>query len=184
MFPKALVRIAIVGSLAAALMIAVAACGGGDDGDALSIEDYLTEMERLDNDAEAQQTALRQQFEAATVGDSGSGALTDVYKEALEAYYVGLAEAGKDFINAVEDLQPPDDAQEVHDEYIAAYDELLAQLNVIIDEIPTLTSRGDRDALLSSPDLEAAFARGNAACADLQQLAADNNVDVDFGCQV
>lgn len=183
MFATALVRIALVGGLAAAIMFGLAACGG-DDGDSLSIEAYLTEMERLDNEAETQQAALRQQFEAATVGDSGSGPLTDGYIGALEAYYVGLVEAGKDFVNAVEDLQPPDDAQDVHDEYIAAYDELLAQLNIVIDGIPTLTNSGDRDALLASPDLEAAFERGNAACADLQQLATDNNVSVDFGCQV
>ena len=183
MFAAARVQLVLVGGLAAILVLAFAACGGGDDGDALSVEAYLVEMERLDAEAEAQQAALRQQFEAATVGDGGSGALTAGYVGALEAYYVGLVEAGKDFVNAVEDLQPPDDAQDLHDEYIAAYDELLTQLNAVIDQIPSLVTSGERDALLANPDLEAAFARGNAACADLQQLATDNNVDVDFGCQ-
>jgi hypothetical protein len=165
------------------VMFAVSACGGGG-GDALSLDEYLSEMERLDNEAEARQATLQQQFESATVGESGSGALTDVYKEALETYYVGLVDAGKDFINAVDDLEPPDEAQDVHDEYVAAYDELLVQLNTVIDGVPDLTTGGDRDALLSNPDLDAAFERGNAACAGLQQLATDNNVDVDFGCQV
>lgn len=181
MFARAGVQLALIG-LATILMLGFAACGGGDDGDALSVEAYLGEMERLDNEAEAQQAALQQQFDAATVGDSGTDTLSDAYLAAFEAYYVGLHQAGKDFVNAVDDLQPPDDAQDVHDEYVAAYDDILTQLNAVIDQIPSLVTSGERDALLSSPDLEAAFARGNAACADLQQLATDNNVDVDFGC--
>lgn len=176
------VRLTAIAGFLVVLALFGTACGGGDSNDALSLDAYLSEMERLDNEAEAQQQSLQQEFEAAAGGDIGTGSLTDQFKDALEVYYVGLVDAGKEFIDQVDELEPPSEAEEEHDEYVAAYDDVLVELNAVIDEIPGLTTAGDADALLSNEELSAAFERGNAACRGLQQLADDNSVDVDFGC--
>ncbi len=174
-------RIALVGAIAAIMFGAVACTGDGSD--PLALDEYLSEVERLDDAAEQEQGQLEAAFDESAGEAPESGPLSQQFKDALTTYYEELVRVGGDYINDIDDLEPPDVAQSAHEEYIEAYDEVLVALNDIVDDIDGVSTTTDLTALLDNQALTSAYDRANEACAGLQQVATDNNVDVDFECQ-
>jgi thioesterase domain-containing protein len=159
-------------------VVGLTACGG-DGADPLELDTYFSEMERLRNEREARRAEVQTEYERAIENEPMA---SERFKQALTTYYTDLVSTGKNFVNQIDDLVPPDELEDIHEEYIESYDATLSELNAIIDDIPSVQTPGEVQALVASPDLDAAIDRGNAACASLQEAAVAANIDVDFGC--
>lgn len=166
----------------AVVALAAAACGGGSS-DPLALDGYLSQVEALDDQAEQEQNQLEATFQDEYGNEDPNAPPSAAFLAGLRAYYEELVVIGREYINDVDDLDPPDEAQEAHDEYVASYDEVLVELNDVIDQVEGVTTAGALDDLLSSGPMTAAFERADEACRGLQSVADEGNFDIDFECR-
>jgi hypothetical protein len=89
---------------AGVLGVGLAACGDDDDDDRLTQEEYFAQVDTLNGDVDA---SAEEAFTAETA-DEGIESLT----AAVDTFEEGLR-----------DLSPPEDLEDLHDEYVAAVDE-------------------------------------------------------------
>jgi hypothetical protein len=161
-------------------LVALSGCSGGSS---LSPEEYSAQLQKLDDDSEARQGELGTAFQTATGDIDPAGALTPDVVTAIRTYYEGLLDVGKDFVNEVDDLAPPSEVKNEHDEFIDTYDEVLVELSDVVDGIGLLVTAADLAALTSNQDLAAALREANAACASLQQSVIDAGGSIDLECR-
>ncbi len=163
------------------LLLFTAACSSGG-GDTLSGPEYFTELQSLDDASEVSQEQLQSAYDSATASIP-EGSASEARLTAERVFYEGLVQIGKDYVNAIDDLVPPAEVKDAHEEYIAAYDEVLIQLNTVVDDLPAVTTVGGLNALLSNDDLVASFTRANKACVELQASALTVDARVDLECK-
>ncbi|MEX2236710.1 MAG: hypothetical protein WEB00_04125 [Dehalococcoidia bacterium] len=154
-----------------ASLLLVAACGGGGgggDGDndntppeedttsdeTLSLEDYLTTLDEI--------------------GDGADEAQLET--ETLAEFF----ELVKDTVDEVEDLEPPDDVNDEHEAYLDALHTFEDELDAFLQENEGLSE--DELNELETPGIDDAAAEIEDACGDLQQIADDEEIDVNLEC--
>ena len=163
-------------------LLMAAACGGGSDdgGDGgESLESYLQQYEALDNRAEV----ATDELDADYVDVLSQDQLTDDNRPDVQQYFEELGEIGQTYVDDLSDLDPPAEAESLHDDSIESYQQVLDLIEEASAGIGQATSIVELQALFNTPDINAALDDANADCVALQQLAVDNNVAVDFECQ-
>jgi hypothetical protein len=163
-------------------LLMAAACGGGSDdgGDGgESLEAYLQQYEALDNRAEVATDELDADYADVLSQEQ----LTDDNRPDVQQYFEELGEIGQTYVDDLSDLDPPAEAESLHDDSIESYQQVLDLIEEASAGIGQATSIVELQALFNTPDINAALDDANADCVALQQLAVDNNVAVDFECQ-
>ncbi len=157
----------------------LAACGGGDggggDGDELSLDEYFQQLEDVKETYDARGEAIDQ--EAETLGDD-VGAFKD--------YFGDLQDVFGDALNDVRDLDPPGEVQDAHDDFVAALTAAQAEMDDIGDQIADVESLSELMATfaeMDTPESEASGENIEEACRDLQEIADENDIDIDLDCQ-
>lgn len=87
----------------------------------------------------------------------------------------------REFVAGLEAIDPPDEAQALHDDSLEATRDLIEATNRLIADGEELESISDFDDVTFS-EFFAAGARLDEICIDLQKLADDEAIDVDLGC--
>jgi hypothetical protein len=161
--------------LATSLAVGGAALGAiacNDDGESLTLEEYFQEVDRIDNESTERFDAI---FE--TVGDETD---VDGFRNAFKEFAPALEDVAGDF----DDLNPPDEAKDQHDDMATALNAFSDKANEIADGVDDIEA-SNADEFFTAIDeqgfTEAADAF-DAVCLELQQLAADNNITVDLDC--
>ena len=142
-------------------VLALAACGGADE--ALSDEEYFRRMDEIDKETDRRFEEEVLASDEPTVG------------EAAEAY-VQLA---RDVADQADELKPPDDVKDAHDEVVAS-------VRDFADELDAAAADAEADAPLFdlfANDVTAAEGRLNTAFCDLQALADEKQIEADVGCE-
>ena len=90
----------------------------------------------------------------------------------------------KQTLNDLRDIHPPGEAQDAHDEFVAALAAGLAVWEDLSDRLADLESPSGLEALLAEfePSFGATSERSGNACLELQGIADDNGIDVDLEC--
>jgi hypothetical protein len=141
-----------------------------DDGDGVvSLDEYFQQLDELDDEFEAASTELDNKIEASEDLDEIRGYMGD---------QVG---AFDDFIGGLEELDPPAETEEPHNDAIEGLKDFRDELSTAVDEA------GDAetvDALFASfDDLDfTGLEQAQTACNELAQIAADNSITVDLNC--
>lgn len=146
-----------------------AGCGGDDE--ALSIEEYFG---RLD--------ALNAQFEADLQEVDTENAEEEDLK-LIQANFANTVALLATFAGGVSDLEPPNEIKSQHKEVaeaLRAYADALG--GDYLDQVSNLDSIEELQALAVDEELVAAGARAGEACLVLEQLAADNGIEVNLNC--
>jgi ABC-type transporter Mla subunit MlaD len=152
------------------MSLLIVACGGGDS---MSLEEYLTEFARIGEETE-------DAVDAVATPDVGSNPSVEEGKDALATYFEEIREVTEDARAEVEDLDPPGEAQDEHENFLDEIDELLDALDTYADRIADADTAEEFQAATSdTSDLDAT---NFSSCDDLQQLADDNRIDVDLRC--
>ena len=172
---KSIIRFAVALIACTGLAWAASACNGGG---ASSLEDYFEEYEKLDNKAEDATADLQREFDASLTATS----LNDEVRKDLRDYYTRQIEVRQDYADSVARLDPPEAARAAHDASVTSYQAVLDAFSGIVDDIGQAQTIDDLDNIFTGAELTAAIDAANKACADLQKVADDNNVNVNLEC--
>lgn len=165
-----LVRRLMLGSFV--LAIVAAACGGG-----LSLEEYFSKMDNLQTSFDQQGTALQTQVQSDLQGVTDSEEQLTVFKGFLEDSLT----ATDDLVAELEALDPPGEAQEAHDDFVAAGKAVRDGLADVIDRYDEFGSIEEISQFFTT-ELADVEQQGTDACGALQAVADDNEIDVDLNC--
>lgn len=147
------------------LGVLAVACGGGGDGDgrALTLEEYMQRMEKINADVDRRLEEVSADDPSA---EEGGRAYVKVLDDAKEKY---------------RDVTPPLLVEAAHDEVREAVDEFGDALDAAADNATEGARLSD---LLAQGEVVGAEERLNDALCAVQQIADDNGIAVDVGCNV
>jgi hypothetical protein len=142
----------------------------------LSLEQYFQQVQAIWDDYDEQEAAVSRQFPAGfgepEATQKGFSAVTAIFREAL----------GKQ-----DDLDPPAEAQEAHQEFLAAGRVVLEGCEDTADRLAEAESWSEVEELISDlledPEIVAARDRFTDACFALEAIAHNNDIDVDLDCE-
>jgi len=173
-----LAQISVALIAAAGLAWTAAGCKDGGGG-ALSLDEYFEEYEQLDNEAENGTADLEREYDAALT----STTLNDDVRTDLQEFYTKQIDVRQEYVDEISKLDPPNEAQAAHDASISSYEAVLAAFTGIIDDIGEAQTASDLETIFSGEGLSAAIEAATKACIDLQQVADDNNINVNLECE-
>ena len=159
--------------LLAVLLTVSVACGGGGHG--VSGEDYVTQIQRVSVNAHIQERGLAKELQR-RLKHAGSQARR---LEALKVYADQSARLYQDIVDALKELQPPDEVATAQERYEGAWQ---GQLDLVV---------GLRDAGFGVHDLldnldgkafESAAAETKTRCEQLQEAVSADGAGVDLAC--
>ena len=149
------------------LALILAACGGDNDGaNDLSVGQYFDRLESLAGDTTDQLNDLPEPTNFADVAGA--------FNQTLDIF--------SDFLDAIEAATPPNEARAAHNAFIVAFGEFIAGNRILADQLDGATTAEEFTAVLENPPAAAGQDNFNRACVQLQQVATDNNLNVDLGC--
>lgn len=167
--------------------------GGGEDdatdspvipsnlGVELSAQDYFTELDETFAEADAATEEALSDLESART------AAQDLDSEiaAIQAYLATELEVFSDAIGRLDVLNPPDDLERDHDDFLAA---ILDAANAASDlqfELDDVETDEEANALVGEFEetVLAITERSDAACFNLQAAADAQSIDVDLDCE-
>ena len=159
-------------ALAVALFL-MASCSQG-----MTLTEYFDELsgirDRLDTAGEKVQKEADEAIQAAT----DEAAQLEVFRELLSK----SVDAARVTVSELEDLDPPDAVAQAHEEFVAAYESMIAAMEAGVEASQDATTIDEAFQELFSDDAAEAGKRLDTACQDLQKVADDNEVDVDLRC--
>ena len=159
---------------------AIAATCGGDD--RLTLEEYFERFEAIDADVDAKFEAL---FD--DVPDDGDEDLfsneenLQLFKEIFAGFPVILTDA----LDALEELNPPSEAEDAHDEFLATGRELGEVFEDGAGRVEAAESISEVEQIEEElePAQQEAEERFDAACLDLVGVGVANGIHVDVSCE-
>jgi hypothetical protein len=154
------VKLALLGMIAAIGTLAVAACGDDDDDDRLSDEEYFTEVDELNR-------GLDEAFESEIFS-------APTAKEGIEAF----AASAVDIQEGLEDLNPPEDVQEAHDNYVDGVDSAVDFLEQAAEDTPEDASIDELETILFGEGDP--FVEVNDAECELAGIAEEKGIELEF----
>jgi hypothetical protein len=136
----------------------------------MSLEEYFEELQALDQEFNEQADAA---FE--DVSD-------DPEPSEIESALGELSGIISDFVGGIEDLSPPEEAQEAHDAAIEAGNATADAYDALADAAGDADSVDDLFTSEAGQDAQEALDQFTTACLDLQQVADDNSVEASLNC--
>ena len=162
-------------SAVAVLILAGAALGGwactDDEGNELTLEEYFAALEELDAQANEKTDALFEDVEDPTDVDE------------VKEWAAGISDVIAEFNAGLEGLDPPEEAQEAHDEAVAAAQAFAELQESTVAEAQNADTLEGFEETFNDPEFVQADERFQAACTDLAQIATDNDIEADLGCE-
>lgn len=171
---------ALAGVVSMAL-VAGAACGGGGGGSALTLEEYFQQMETIAGDLDQRSNELSDRYDQ----DVNNAASEEEVLKLTAQFFEDGAAATRSALDRVEKLRPPSEAKDEHEEFLAAGRAIVDLFDGIIERAKAAKSADDIQALgndLDNPPYSDASKRADDACFALQEVADQNNIDVDLTC--
>lgn len=164
----------------AALMLALGAVMSScdDGGGELTLDEYFEGLAKLDAEHDERATELEEKAnEALASAESAEDAI-----KAFQDQMSGALEAGKDFVDGIDDLNPPAEAEEAHEAAVEAGREVIEAFEAEKEALDDAESLDDVDAAFSG-DFETVAASFEQTCLALQAIADDNGIDEDLDCE-
>jgi hypothetical protein len=164
-----------IGRVLAVLLVLAAACGG-DGGSGPGRGDYFTQLERVSETAHIQEHGLRRDLTArlkqARGGDDRLNAVVVFVDQSARLY--------RDVVDALRDLDPPQEAEAAHQGYLDAWQGQLDLVVAVRDAgfpgpLPYLEA-------LKAPAFDDAATETRSRCQALQSVVAARDPDADLRC--
>ena len=179
MKPRVLGFLLVMGLLLGVGAVA-AACGNGEE--ELSLEEYFQKLQTISNDIKEREEGLDAQFETAFDPETSPETTIDIVESVLSQG----ASASREAFDDVDSLDPPSEVEDAHNEFLRegrGRTELLESLADQAAEVESLSGLEDVFAEFEDPEFETAAVRFDDACRALEQVAADNDIEVDLTCE-
>jgi len=154
----------------------LAACGGGD-GEELSLDEYFQQLDSIEEGIKTGTAAL----------DEASAGVIGEDVEATRVYIDGYQGVVGEAVNDMKDLDPPSEAGDAHDEFVAALSGMLPLWQDLSDQLKDIETTSEMQTLLMGTQAEEpwleATQRFADACLDLQGIADEKGFDIDLDCE-
>ena len=160
--------------LGLALAALANACGGGGG---LSAEEYFQELRAIADEAEQKATA------AVPSDEEAASSTLDEQKQTGIEFLASLVSIYEEATGRVEDLNPPDDIQDAHDDLVAAVEELTSTFGDLADQAQDIAPEDIEDFFNTQAFGASTFAEFDQACSAVQDIADDKGIDVDLNCE-
>ncbi len=151
------------------------ACGGGD-GEELSLDEYFQQLDSIEEGIKTGTGGLEEELEG-VIGE-------DV--EATRAYIDGYQGIIGEGVDNMKELDPPAEAGDAHDEFVAALSGMLPLWQDLGDQLKGIETTSEMQTLLMGTQNEelwqTATQRFANACLDLQRIADAKGFDIDLEC--
>lgn len=166
--------IAVLAALAAFGALA-AACG--DDNDALTLEEYFQRFAAIDAEVDQQIEALYVDFP----GDDETDESVPFFKQ----LYAGFPRVLSGGLDDLDELNPPSEVEDAHDEFLRAGRLLQAEFESAAADAERLETFAEVIALNDStdPKVQPFIDDFDAACLALVGVASDNGILTDVTCE-
>ena len=104
--------------------------------------------------------------------------------EAFRGTFAAVLPVFQDFIDDLDDLDPPAEVADAHGDLVAGFADLIGGLEDLVDQLAEVESTAEFTELLLGPDSGFASAIGQlaVACLQLQSIANDNDIDANLEC--
>ncbi len=167
-------------SAACLLAIAVLAVGCGSDSDTLTLDEYFAEFAAIDDDVDAQ---FEEAFEALFPEDAddedffADEANLPLILEVTAAFPRITAES----LDRVQELDPPSELEDAHDDMVDALKEMLAAFEEGIDalsEAETMAEFSELESELGPTLIDPAQERFDEACLAVVAIGEANSIPV------
>ncbi len=171
----------VISILAAALLalgVIAAACGGGDE---LTLEEYFEQAQVISDNSDEEFEALYADFPDE---DDEEFFSNEENLPFLKNLFAGFPVIVRDTLDQVEELNPPAEAEEAHDEFLATGREWLELLEDGADRVEAVESISEAGQIEEElePALGEAQQRFDDACLDLVRVGQANGIHVDREC--
>ncbi len=166
--------LAFLAGLGLAVAALANACGGGGGG--LSAEEYFRKLEAIANETQQQESAAQPSEEEA------ANLTLDEQKETGIELLNAFASITDDAAKKTDELNPPNDIQEEHDNLVAEAQNLAQTLSDFAAEAEDIPPEGVEEFFNSRVFVQSTFAAFDQACLALQQIADDEGVGVNLNC--
>ena len=164
-----------------ALGTIAAACGGGDE---LTLEEYFEQAQVISDDADEEFEAL---YADIPDEDDEEFFSNEENLPVIKDFAARFPVIFRDTLDDVEALDPPAEAEDAHDEFLAAGRDMLALFEGLTSPVEEAESISEAEELFGigeeDPEIEAADQRFTDACLALEGVADDNGIVVDFDCE-
>jgi hypothetical protein len=144
------------------------------------LELYFTELKSIfdeaDTQTEAAESKLNEQSTSAPLGEQIA---------AIDEFASTLQRVFQDAVDSLENMGVPTEAQEDHDEFIASVQDAAATISALQEDLPGIETAEQLQERLDQYDADAtaAVARADAACFNLQDIADEDDIDIDLECE-
>jgi hypothetical protein len=157
----------------AVLPMAVACSGGSGS---VSLDEYFEELQALDDEFSAEQDELDEEYTDRLNVDEFS----DEVRDDFQAYFSSTRAAAEDFVNELDELDAPEEAEDTHNEAVERFNDCLTDTENVADEIGTAASFEEIGEILD--ESTGSCANTTQSCADLQAIADEEDIEVDLTC--
>ena len=160
--------------LGLALAALANACG---DGGGLSAEEYFQKLQAIAGETEQKATA------AVPSEEEVANFTLDEQKQTGIEFLASLVSIYEEATGRVEDLNPPDDIQDAHDDLVAGAKELTSTFRDLANQAQDIAPEDIEDFFNTEVFGPSTFAEFDEACSAVQDLADDKGIDADLNCE-
>jgi hypothetical protein len=165
----------IFGFISLFALAAAVSCGGSD---ALTLEEYFEELEQIDADFEERSEDIDTEFEDVTSDPSAD--LDDDQRDEIVDLLERTQDAIQTFADDIDGLNPPEEVEDLHEEAVSLFNDIADTFDGLIADAEDADTI--EDVFAGFEDLEADFADADDLCLEFEEVAADNDIDVDLNC--
>jgi chemotaxis regulatin CheY-phosphate phosphatase CheZ len=172
-------RTCLAAGIAVAALVTFACTGGANGDDTLTLAEYFAELERISHEAESR-------LDRADVSDVENPSVD----EARNLWVGALKEAAATFddtVDELEDLNPPGEVEDEHDEFTGDLRRLSPEFERWIARVEDIETF--QELIIVADEIDDFFAgvpeqdRFTESCNALQRIADENDVSVDLECE-
>ena len=169
-----LLALPVIVVLLLALGTIAGACGGGEK---LTLDEYFQELEAILDESVEKNDALAPDF-AKEFEERDFEGLREVYDRSLEN--------NRDaFDERMDDIDPPAEAEDAHNELVEAGSAFWDILEDFVDQLEDVETITEFEAAVKAMDdawADGPAERIAAACSAVEEIATDNDIDADLNC--
>lgn len=166
--------LALIATLLLAFGAFAAGCGGEDS---LTLEQYFQQLEAL-NDTVEEQGA---EFADAANAELDAATSEEDILAVSEDFLTNVQPIFTTFADDLNDLNPPAAVEELHNEFVDVYNEVVVYLEEALNRFGDLDSTADLEGFFEEIGSNVGE-RLDETCAALQTIADENEIDIDLDC--
>jgi hypothetical protein len=133
------------------------------------MDEYFQRVDELDQAFSDNTDALDSEIEASEDVNEIRGYMNDTIAEF------------ESFVSGLEDLEPPDEAADAHQRAVDGLDDFTSKLSDGVDSLGDAETVDELFAPFENID-GSGQQQAQEACVELEEIAADNSIGVDFSC--